>query len=448
MLIDCGCILGARADFLPVIADIKTKTGGVIDVLVVTHEHADHINGFKLCADAFARFEIGEAWFAWTEDESDELANDLRQNHSKLKMALQMASDKLTKLQADKHYEHMFAEEYHQKAMLAAKEKFIGSVSQLNNLSMNLGAAAKGKVPSMVTLFKQLKILKKDTDVYFFSPGELYDTLERLPGIRVFVLGPPRDPKMLNITEVKGEHYEKRESKSNKDLALADVMMGKQDDPAMLPFEPEYELTDANAVVRKAYEAESWRNIEHDWLYSVGGLALRYESSINNTSLALAFQFESSERVLLFPGDAEFGNWQSWYDWEWTVNDAGEKKKVDAGYLLANTVFYKVGHHSSQNGTASAIGLEKMEHEELSAMVPLSFRKIQSVWLNTMPNDHLCAELIARCQGRVLFSGDRDVLMKNIKTPRVSVKKSHEATLNALNKVFDGKIYVEYEVKS
>jgi len=82
MMIDCGCISGSKEFFKPRVDDLKTYTGGVIDLLVVTHEHADHINGFEKAADIFKDITIKKVWFAWTEDDDDPFSNDLRKNNS------------------------------------------------------------------------------------------------------------------------------------------------------------------------------------------------------------------------------------------------------------------------------------------------------------------------------------------------------------------------------
>ena len=68
MMIDCGCINGGKDDFEPLVKDLKKITGGTIDLLVVTHEHADHLNGFEKCKDLFDKFKFKKVWFAWTED--------------------------------------------------------------------------------------------------------------------------------------------------------------------------------------------------------------------------------------------------------------------------------------------------------------------------------------------------------------------------------------------
>jgi hypothetical protein len=175
---------------------------------------------------------------------------------------------------------------------------------------------------------------------------------------------------------------------------------------------------------------------------------MRYERSINNTSLALAIQFEDSQRVLLFPGDAELGNWQSWHrQLTWPVKIDGTLQQKDVGYLLNHTVFYKVGHHLSHNGTAKGKGLELMTHTDLAAMATLDFDMINKGWLKTMPNDLLGAELIRKTEGKLFFTGDCHQILTNIKTDKVTIRKAHENTCRQLNAAFDEKSYIDWEVK-
>jgi len=89
MLIDCGVILGTQNvnDRLSeVIADLVADTGGRVDVLVITHEHYDHVAAFAGLNSLFcasdqerkdAQLQIGEVWFAWTEDPDDPLGQKL-----------------------------------------------------------------------------------------------------------------------------------------------------------------------------------------------------------------------------------------------------------------------------------------------------------------------------------------------------------------------------------
>src|SRR5689334_1200293 len=57
MLIDCGVVLGtpdARGRLRAVVSSVIAETAGHVDVLVVTHEHYDHVSGFLLADDLFA----------------------------------------------------------------------------------------------------------------------------------------------------------------------------------------------------------------------------------------------------------------------------------------------------------------------------------------------------------------------------------------------------------
>ena len=75
----------------------------------------------------------------------------------------------------------------------------------------------------------------------------------------------------------------------------------------------------------------------------------------------LAIERVADGKVLLFPADAQEGNWLSWHDDEDEVEVTGGAGAgtVTAADLLARTVFYKVGHHSSHNATAKGKGLER-----------------------------------------------------------------------------------------
>ena len=123
-------------------------------------------------------------------------------------------------------------------------------------------------------------------------------------------------------------------------------------------------------------------------------------SLTNNLSLVLAIQFEESGKVMLFPGDAELGSWESWHDIEW--NDSLPGEDVATEELLNNTVFYKVAHHVSHNGTAQSIGLEMMEHPDLIAMATLNYDVISNGWKTTMPNRAIVKELLERTKGRTI----------------------------------------------
>ena len=55
MLIDCGSCRGDDAHFEPFLQDLADWLGRRLDLLVVTHEHLDHVNGFAKGADSLRR---------------------------------------------------------------------------------------------------------------------------------------------------------------------------------------------------------------------------------------------------------------------------------------------------------------------------------------------------------------------------------------------------------
>jgi hypothetical protein len=102
--------------------------------------------------------------------------------------------------------------------------------------------------------------------------------------------------------------------------------------------------------------------------------------------------------VLLFPADAQVGNWTSWNDHTF---DGGNGQKVTAKELLARTVFYKVGHHGSHNATLRVGGLEDMGGD-LVAMLPVDQAMAAKKRWGHMPLAGLVAALKKHTGGRLL----------------------------------------------
>ena len=161
-----------------------------------------------------------------------------------------------------------------------------------------------------------------------------------------------------------------------------------------------------------SYSKEAWRRIDHDWLFASGYLALRMNSLTNNLSLALAFEFEESGRIALFPGDAEFGSWESWHNIKWGKKGLKAFNSNDAlttEDLLNRTVLYKVAHHLSHNGTAKRLGLDMMTHRDLAAIATLDYSVISNGWKSTMPNRLIVKQLLAQAKGRLIVMNEDDL---------------------------------------
>ena len=96
IMIDCGIVVGSPKPSImeDVVESIIADTNGFVDILVVTHEHYDHVSGFAIAHELFAekptpgKLAAGQVWFAWTEDPNDALGNRLREERKKRKEKL------------------------------------------------------------------------------------------------------------------------------------------------------------------------------------------------------------------------------------------------------------------------------------------------------------------------------------------------------------------------
>lgn len=406
LMIDCGVILGtpnAEGRLRAVVEDIINATSGMVDVLVVTHEHYDHVAGFVRLEDLFGtELKFGEVWFAWTEDPADEFGNQLRDERKK-----HLA--KLTALAADP----------------GARGMAMDSVSRVEDALAFFGATGGkdgDKKGDTAHAMENAKAFAKGK-VKYHSPGAVLQIPEA-PELRFYVLGPPRDRKSLMKVDATAGVYR---------LSLDDFLdtNGKLEGGALradgAPFEaawtyPLSPLLDAekSAAIDKDQSAVadfihahyfrptaapmpdadmSWRRIDGDWLETSEELALALNSATNNTSLALAIEIVASKKVLLFPADAQVGSWLSWQDLRWT----GEGLAKDVKEIFERTIFLKVSHHGSNNATLKEMGLELMTADDLVASVPVDRKMAEKKgWGNRIPHDKLMTALTERCKGRVM----------------------------------------------
>ncbi|HTG32646.1 MAG TPA: MBL fold metallo-hydrolase [Thermoanaerobaculia bacterium] len=361
MLIDCGVLLGtpdAGGKMRQVAESLRDSTGGRIDVLVATHQHWDHLSGFDQAREVFDEIDFGEVWAGWTEDPGNALANRLRARRRAHLRALSAAARSLRAVGAAPKAE-----------TLEAVLGFFG----------DLGVDGR---PSRIEAALDY-VLGRGKPPRYRTPGETVG----LPGspARVHVLGPPLDEALLMRSDPShkaSEVYEKRLALDEETafftavLAAAGPLSPEERELRDLsfPFDGVYRVDPEPAkgddFFQKHYYGEAgtpaememaWRQIEGDWLTSADNLALQLDSDTNNTSLALGIELSPGGKVLLFPGDAQVGNWLSWHHLD----------TIDAADLLRRTALYKVGHHASHNATLREKGLELMERPDLVAMIPV-----------------------------------------------------------------------------
>jgi len=400
MLIDCGS-LGAKTTGVKlddVVADIRKTTNDHIHLLIATHEHQDHVCGFRNCMDEFKKIKVDRVWLAWTENPKDENAKKIAKYKNDLGAALAVAARALTdpKRANPKSVE-----------LGAAIQSILGFAGDPQALGANGLAKTIDEAMTFVrTGFGKEALYKK--------PGGAAIEEDWLPGFRFYVLGPPTSEASLSdLGDHESEHL--YHATAGLHVGAEGAAADYEDRESQMPFDARLRLNNNHSLSAASTEIysrsnEKWRRIDSDWLHAAADLALQLDSMTNNTSLALAIERISDGRVLLFPADAQQGNWLSWHapGMKWTYREGSTTKEKTADQLLSQTVFYKVGHHSSHNATAKAKGLELMSREdELVAFIPVDRavalgRNPKDSW--QMPARPLYRRLLEKCQGRVVRS--------------------------------------------
>ena len=315
LLVDCGVHGAGNIGTVDEIVDnIATVTGKKLAVVIATHAHQDHISGFD--PQKFSQFQIGEVWMPWTEDPKDPKAVQLKKKH--VALAQQLAQ----------HF--------------AAQAKMGVRVSKSRT-------AAVAAVANLVTNKTSLDALHAgfsvNARVKFFKGGDSLPNVTDVPGLSVRFLGPPTDESFLAKMDPPAGHSYLRLNRNR-----VEVMN------QLRPFADKWEIDPhrsemKNVRLSQAEEKRIKTDISSD---SLDGLAFTLDNAINNTSLVSLFSFRG--QTLLFPGDAQYGNWASWLEQEGSAD------------ILASINFLKVAHHGSVNATPTD-ALEKMATGKFVAMV-------------------------------------------------------------------------------
>jgi hypothetical protein len=411
MMIDCGSCIGDKNWFMPYVTDLATYVKNKIDLLVVTHEHQDHVNGFQKCAEIFSTMMIKQAWFAWTEhpEDPDGEATELQKKRKAIKSALGSAVSEVVRQEGN--VQQLIGDSPFSFELRAARESFVQGLNSLASINLNEGMAITGEPLAGMKKIKEI-LEKQKTKIRYLNPGSTV-CLDDLPGINFHILGPPKNRDFIFKEGKQGSDvYQKSMSLDESTLAArAFQRFTDQSAKPDLPFREEFTESVVTSVQKVLYNDPNnvWRKIDSEWLMSAGTLALRLTSHINNTSLAFAIESENSKKVILMPGDAEYGSWESWH-----MISSWDKKGKDGKIhfvedLLSRTSFYKVAHHLSFNGTALEKGIAMMPESNLVAMATLDRDRISSRWKSTMPNKHLLSELIRRTGGRFFIMNETEI---------------------------------------
>ncbi|CAN5904586.1 hypothetical protein BH11BAC7_BH11BAC7_04610 [soil metagenome] len=450
MLIDCGAWSAHEAEISKCVEDIKTTCNGKIDLLVITHEHKDHLSGFNQARSIFDKIKFEQIWMSWVENGNDPVAGILKEHYTKkLKELKKSAENSLKRIQK------------------ASKNRNIkGAAKRLENSEKNLDQALeaidfelgmsthKGVTKNAgKTIADAMNYLKSRKKPDYKNPGEVISNLKGAEGIKFYVLGPPKDEEqvLLKKDSIKDEMYHLALSSDTLKFSAARKIFttGIHLADNASPFHEKYFMAGKEkAEFDRAYNSPElkWRQIEDDLDGTEMALTKLVNTMVNNTSLALAIEFEDSGNVILLPADAQSGNWMSWHS-----PQVSKKLKTKGGKsteeLLQNTVFYKVGHHGSHNGTASVHGLDMMNHPKLVAFMPLVQDAVPVQWggAENFPDEKLYQALIEKTKGRLVRTDEGLVTHAKAVKLRKALSAADAKELKADFKK-DG-IYCEYVIR-
>jgi hypothetical protein len=405
MMIDCGVWTGSKEFLSEFVTDMLDYVDYHVDILVVTHEHKDHVSVFDTCKDLFEspkKFKVDKVWMGWTENEGLKAVKKWKKEYGQKNKALALAAKKINSIVKDKKQIQKILLESEGERKLKSQESLshgLNNFVELHSTVNSLGEYVGG--------LKGMDFVKNNLGkgkIEYFNPGNILSEIEGLIGIKFFIFGPPKSYDSINAESGgAGESYDHNKVlKENNSFANA-LLSGTNDESSNnSPFDSKYFEENESGLDYYNTKKLEWRKIDNEWLNSAGELALRMNSLTNNLSLAFAIEFEDSRKVMLFPGDAEYGSWASWHQINWA--EKGVNKDIHLTEdLLNRTVFYKVAHHLSHNGTAQRLGLEMMTSKELAAMATLDYDVISSTWKNTMPNKAILKELVQRTKGKLMI---------------------------------------------
>ena len=301
------------ADQMLVIAqDIKEKCGGVLDAVVATHRHADHISGFATKANGKGSGDIIRSMNPkvviqpWTEQ--PDLPTDATAPRAARKQSLALQKMGLT---AERVVQQLDAAPNSVNAELAARIRFVGEDNIAN-----------------VSAVKNLASMsKKSVYTYHGAPSGLEGVL---PGVTTHVLGPPTLAQTDSIRQQRAKDPNEFWQLHLNRMQADTLLIGKGGN--LFPGHPF--RSGGKLPMSSRWLASRLRDVRGEQLQQIVRIL---DDQMNNTSLILLF--EAGGKKLLFPGDAQIENWRF----------ALVNPTVNA--LLQDVDLYKVGHHGSLNAT-------------------------------------------------------------------------------------------------
>jgi len=336
---------GAPSDLMLQVAnDIKQKCNEKLHIVVATHRHKDHISGFATNEEGDASGNIIRdcnpdlVIQPWTEDpeapvDATNSVTIIKDENDKTKDKTIPFSNTLGDMQTVAEMIKAVAERIRKEARTQnGSRAMVALADQLGFLGDD-NISNRSAIDNLIEMSKRGRGLYVSADLV----NPLKELNDLLPGVKVWVLGPPNLEQSKKITKMRSsdaaEFWQlsadagKAVSKNQSKPLFAHVATR-----SMAHLMPPH----TRWFIRRMDSMQGTQMLE---------IVRILDSVMNNTSVILLF--EVGDKKLLFPGDAQIENWS--YALDKARSDPEFKK------LLEDVDVFKVGHHGSRNANPKSL---------------------------------------------------------------------------------------------
>lgn len=338
ILVDFGNVVGkggSNAPFKAIAKNIQVETNKHLDVVVMTHEHIDHMEGYYHQRKVFDKMTVDRVWMSYPSMPG--------------------------------YYKKYPQAELHQKLRALA-----------DHFSQHVGRRGLSLAPSFEALLRNN-----------LSNSDRIDYIRKLPGHknRIHYLARGHTLKNKPFKHVKGIVLapEKNMSVYYDSLGHSFARMVSTIDASLsVDMTNQWSFPTVPRVKQPSNLSEAaWRRLRDSIQTGAVEVLRSIDKALNNTSLV--FLLEVKGKRLLFTGDAELASWSMM---------AKKNKKH-----LKPFDFVKISHHGSHNGTpVELLDKILPKDRKKSTQVLVSTKEKVYGTKNPIPDKSLLAELTKRCR--------------------------------------------------
>lgn len=393
LIVDCGVFRGTSQTgdldtIETAVADMVQTTNGRVELIVMTHRHADHIAGFARCVDTFKQLKVDRVWMPIWESEYEPTAMKFQAELTRTALGLRQH---LAALGPEASDVQQTARRYMENA---TGELDLSGPSPISPVGNGLGVSGAGVVTmgvdgalragSNAVALDLLRHGFSGVTPDYYKGGDQPDLPAGLTGagLACRILGPPplEDLALMKLMDLQknvGQYLSGpvagrpgADSEDGMGSASFDPFGPEwRTDPTGAPpegetnemvyapesfrewvLEPRKTWEPVSTAEMEAARGEMERVLQQSQPVAALVAAKQLNSFLNNQSLVVLFTYQ--RKNLLFVGDAQAGNWEHWlFDTDTPDSKGTGALGAAARQILSGLDFYKVGHHGSGNAT-------------------------------------------------------------------------------------------------